>query len=120
MTSYPELNALPPEAFLDTARFTTEHDTDVPGRAGLQYRKGLEISLAAESVGIACNSTCTARMRGGGVMTSNEGIGYHPNTADLLRGLLDGPAPVIVYRYGSDGPAGGGTEIKPRTASAGS
>lgn len=111
-TSYAELNALPPEAFLDPSRFVTSYDT--AGHGAEQYAKGLKISRESESVNISASGTWGNRpLGGGGVGCSCEGIGYHANTADLLRGFLAGPAPVIVHRWG--GPDGG-TVIKERSA----
>jgi hypothetical protein len=46
-----------------------------------------------------------------GVTSSNEGIGYRSNTADLLRGFLDGPVPMIVHRLDDID-----TDIKPRSS----
>jgi len=114
--NYSELEALPPEAFLDPDRFRTEHDD--PDDADEQYQKGLETSRKSESVGIAEGGTWLAKTPTGGLVTTTEGIGYYPNTADLLRGFLDGPAPVIIYRRSDDGYPlyNEGTEIKPRTA----
>jgi len=108
--SYRELNSLPPSAFLNPDDFATIYDGRKDGYAAEQHAKGVRISLAAESVGIACNGTWTAKLPGG-VVTSCEGVGYHGCTADLLRGFLDGPAPVVVYRYGLTE----GVQIKPRT-----
>jgi hypothetical protein len=106
---YSILTKLRPEAYLNPDNFVTTYDTINPGQAAEQYAKGLEISRSAVSVGIACTGTWTARMPSG-VTTSSEGIGYHAHTASLLRGFLDGPAPLVVYRW--DGHPGG-TEIKP-------
>jgi len=107
---YRELNVLPPAAFLEPADFATSYDHQ-PDYAARQHALGVLTSLQAVSVSISCSGTWGATLSNG-VVTSSEGIGYHAHTADLLRGFLDGPAPVIVHRW--DGPAGG-TVIKPRT-----
>jgi hypothetical protein len=109
MKPYSILNAMAPTEFLKPETFRTGSDREAYGHE--QHAKGVLISLQAESVSISCSGTWGAH-EGNGVTTSCEGIGYHANTADLLRGFLDGPAPVRVYRW--DGPAEG-TEIKPRT-----
>lgn len=106
---YDELNALPPEAFLDPDRFATGYDDPAYGKQ--QYAAGLKISQESESVHITAYGTWGAKdLDGNGSAISCEGIGYHKNTADLLRGFLDGPAPLIVHRLG-----GVSKEIKPRT-----
>lgn len=116
MAGYNELTALPPEAYLDPERFRTEWDDPDGAYAAQQYAEGLKISRQAETVCIACNGTWTARMRAGGVTTSYEGIGYHSCTADLLRGFLDGPAPLVVYRWSNPD----GTTIKTASGEASS
>ena len=110
--SYIQLCALPPETYLRPDNFTTSLDR--PGYDAEQYAKGLRISRESSQVSIAANGTWGCRPRSGGVGTSSEGIGYHAGTAALLRGFLDGPAPLVVYR---DMPGGAltATEIKPGT-----
>ena len=112
MTDYKILIALPPEAYVKPDDFVTEYDHDgvLSGHAAEQYAKGLKVSQHAVTVDISVGGTWGAKLDRG-VTTSCEGIGYHANTADLLRGFLDGPAPVVVWRLDVDGP----TEIKPRT-----
>jgi len=42
-------------------------------------------------------------MKDGSSMTSYEKIGYHANTADLLRGFIDSAVPIKVYRDTTEG-----------------
>jgi hypothetical protein len=110
--SYAILRALPADAYLVWENFGTHYDTMNPERAAEQYAEGLRISREAAEVSISCRGTWGARLASGGDVTSYEGIGYHAHTDSLLRGFLEGPAPVVVYRL--DGEFC--TEIKPRTA----
>ncbi|WP_340376631.1 hypothetical protein U5640_16935 [Streptomyces sp. SS7] len=111
MRPYSELNALPPEDFLNPENFATEFDGRVPGYAEEQYRKGLETSHEYDRVVIRANGTWAAEcgpyypeanIYMGNAAYSYEGIGYHGETAALLRGFLDGPAPVDVERRQAD------------------
>ncbi|MEU8948808.1 hypothetical protein [Streptomyces sp. NPDC048489] len=111
MRFYSELNALPPEAFLKPENFVTEYDQRDPKRAEEQYREGLRLSAAYDRIVIRAGGTwaaecgplhAEANVYMGKCAYSYEGIGYHGNTADLLRGFLDGPAPVDVERRQED------------------
>lgn len=98
--TYAELNALPPEAFLDPNNFKTGYDTLPPREyAQQQYEKGLKISNESTEVGISANGTWYACGIDGSYTSSYEGCGYHACTADLLRGFLSGTAKFVVYRY---------------------
>lgn len=116
---YATLNALPAEAFLDPSRFVTDFDARNQARDGYgdkQYAEGLKVSREAREVFISANGTWGADLKPtlpgslGASLTSYEGIGYHANTADLLRGFLAGPAPIKVYRRNGETKT-----IKPRT-----
>ncbi|MFF4557137.1 hypothetical protein [Streptomyces sp. NPDC001422] len=111
MRFYSELNALPPDAFLNPENFVTEYDGRVPERAEEQYREGLRLSAEYDRIVIRAGGTWAAEsglhprltnVYMGKCAYSYEGIGYHGNTADLLRGFLDGPAPVDVERRQED------------------
>lgn len=106
---YAVLNALDPLAFLRPEDFRTEYDAGQPSYAREQYEKGRRIADEAQCIHICVNSTWAATYPGG-VTTSSEGIGYHGCTADLLRGFLDGDAPIRVHR--ADNPEG--VLIQPR------
>lgn len=97
--SYPILNALPPEAFLKPEDFVTGFDARNPDRAKAQYETGLLVANRSRRVGITAGGTWFADGLDGSFTTSCEGIGYHSNTADLLRGLLAGKAEFVVHRY---------------------
>ncbi|MER6102426.1 hypothetical protein ABT115_08865 [Streptomyces sp. NPDC001832] len=102
---YSELNALPPEDFLNPENFVTGYDEQNPDYAEKQYREGLRLSNEYDRITICANGTWTADIEGPHTyrwLTSTEGIGYHAHTASLLRGFLDGPAPVDVARRQSD------------------
>ena len=110
--SYAVLNALDPLAFLRPEDFRTQYDASQPGYAQEQYEKGRKIADEAQCIHICVNSTWAATYPGG-VTTSSEGIGYHGCTADLLRGFLDGDAPIRVHRMNNLD----GVLIKPRAYS---
>jgi len=106
MASYRELEALPPEAYLDASRFVTCCDkfaenvaSDLAGKkyqTGLKYgmeakeQKGY-ISLSYKGVWGASYGNCD--------VSSSEGIGYHACTASLLQGFLDSGCEIRVTRY---------------------
>ncbi|WP_328377067.1 hypothetical protein OHB13_11995 [Streptomyces sp. NBC_00440] len=107
---YIVLNSLPPEEFLKPENFATEFDARNADAAERQYRYGLKLSTDYGRIIIRANSTWAAedgpvdpitRARTLGSY-SYEGIGYHAHTAALLRGFLDGPAPVDVERRQGD------------------
>jgi hypothetical protein len=111
MRPYSELNALPPEAFLKPEDFSTEFDGRVPGYAEEQYWKGVALSMEYSRIVIRAGGTWAAEsgpyypeanIYMGNCAYSYEGIGYHGETAALLRGFLDGPAPVDVERRQED------------------
>lgn len=105
------LNGLPPEAFLKPEDFVTEYDDRAPERAEEQYREGLKLSAEYGRIIIRANSTWAAEDGPLDPVTrthtlgaySYEGIGYHGHTASLLRGFLDGPAPIDVERREAGG-----------------
>lgn len=98
MATYKELNARPAKDFLRPENFRTEFDGANKGYGEKQYRHGREVSESARYVYIGANGTWGASLKSGGHLTSYEGIGYHAHTESLLRGFLDGPAPIVVYR----------------------
>ena len=119
---YKTLNLLPAETFLDPSKFVTDFDSrPIDGsiekrqaNAKAQYAKGIETGKAAKTIFIGADGTWGATMKDGSSLTSYEGIGYHANTADLLKGFLDSGAEVVVYRY----PERTRTVIKPRITNA--
>lgn len=101
MKTYEILNALPPESFLNPDNFDTKYDSQAYGLE--QYQNGFEIGKESKYVVISANSTWFAKNKNGGSTHSYEGIGYHANTKDLLRGFLDSGCKVIVYRLTDKG-----------------
>ncbi|TXH43898.1 MAG: hypothetical protein E6Q97_33540 [Desulfurellales bacterium] len=92
-----ELVALPAAAYLTPDVFKTAFDC-----ASEQEAKGLQIATEFDEINIAVNSVWSASMRrpsSSSYLQSYEAIGYHANTAALLRGFLAGTARVIVHRY---------------------
>ncbi|MGW5773140.1 hypothetical protein ACWEVY_28810 [Streptomyces longwoodensis] len=80
-----------------------------PDYAEEQYATGLRISQEYGRVIIRANGTWAAEDGPSGPGNSRtigsysyEGIGYHAHTAALLRGFLDGPAPIDVERRQED------------------
>lgn len=101
---YQELNALPPEAFLDWQAFVTENDhLPSAGYADAQYAKGLKLGKESRSIHIAVNGTWSAEAQGNGTTFSCEGIGYHSRTAELLHGFIDSGCPIFVHRWSDAG-----------------
>ena len=96
---YKTLSEKPAHEYLIPENFRTDWD----GRAGdakreEQYRTGLHWSGKCSRISIGTNSVWSATTKEGSSVSSYEGIGYHSCTADLLRGFLDGPAEIVVYR----------------------
>lgn len=99
MKTYAELEALPPEAYLDASLFKTTMDGYPPlDYAGKQYQNGLDIGRSAKHVSISIRSVWGAELKTGAHVSSAEGIGYHACTSDLLRGFLDSGVSIIVHR----------------------
>lgn len=97
--NYDELEKMKPADYLSPEKFSTRYDKD-DENSKEQYRKGLKIGsemkkilINDRSVWLAGDSAST------GVMSSSEGIGYHKDTASLLRGFLDSGAEIEVSRY---------------------
>ena len=114
MHSYDVLASLPASAYLDPDQFKSSFDND--DLSARRYAEGLETSqeFADGEVTISVRSVWGANKVGDNsrcTVFSYEGIGYHTGTAALLRGFLDGPAPVVVFRKD-----GSRTVIKERTA----
>lgn len=107
MASYKVLNAMSAESFLNPELFVTEYDNlsshIEQGTKEKQYRTGLKVSREAKCVFISAYGTWGADLGNGTSLSAPEGIGYHACTADLLKGFLDGPAPVKVYRMTDKG-----------------
>lgn len=94
--NYTELNNLAPDAFLHPHLFKTELDNEERGKS--QYEKGKNIDY--DYIFITYGSTWSAGdFDSHRFCTSYEGIGYHSNTADLLRGFLASGKPIYVMRW---------------------
>jgi hypothetical protein len=98
---YTELESLDYSAYLDWQSFETAYDT--PERAKVQYEKGLAIGKESRFITLSYKGVW-GYVSDKGTTTSYEGIGYHANTKDLLHGLLDSGAVVLVYRWYKDSP----------------
>ena len=98
-----ELEALPPEAYLDPELFKTDFDGAGPHTPARQYRVGYGIGLTSAEVQISESSTWGASRLDGSSTTSYEKIGYHAGTTDLLRGFLASGVRIVVYRRGKGG-----------------
>ncbi len=94
--NYSELNKLSPLAFLHPHLFKTELDNEERGK--LQYEKGKNVDY--DYILITYGSTWSAGdFDSHRFCTSYEGIGYHSNTADLLRGFLASRKPIYVMGW---------------------
>ena len=92
-----QLASLPAAEYLDPTRFSTPHDTR--GGSPEQYLRGEKLSKEFGEVHVGEDSTLTAA-RGAETCETNEVVGHHADTASLLRGVLAGPARVVVHRKG--------------------
>jgi hypothetical protein len=106
MADYAYLNKLPPSAFLDWRNFITEYDAhNGKEKADAQYQKGFIIGKKNAVVGVGAGGTWWAQGRPeqgcpmGSSTTSYEGIGYHANTADFWRGVLDSGCKIVIMRH---------------------
>lgn len=100
--SYKDLEKKLATDYLNPENFKTGFDKD-DDYAMEQYKKGLEIGsemgyilISDRSVWLAGNSKTT------GVISSSEGIGYHKNTKELLKGFIDSGATITVNRLQED------------------
>jgi hypothetical protein len=84
------------EDFRNPSNFQTEYDSATGGAEA--YAKGRRIGAKARSVVIALNDTWSAESENGGILTAYQRFGYHADTAELLRGLLDSGVALSVYR----------------------
>lgn len=101
--TYVQIQALPPEAYLDHRNFVTALDAAPgPEYAERQYQHGLNYGKDGGTLAISARGVWSARTPNGHVQ-SYEGIGYHSCTAELLRGFLDSGCPILVYRWGESG-----------------
>jgi hypothetical protein len=82
--------------FRNADNFRTGYDTDAGSKDA--YAKGRRIGMQSKSVTIALNDTWSADGKTGGILTSYQRLGYHADTAALLRGLLDSGVMLAVYR----------------------
>lgn len=100
--NYQELSQLDATEFLNWKQFETTFDAMNninEDRDNKQYQHGLEIGQEFDYVCISRTSVWSAGMNAGGKsVTSYEGIGYHTNTAMLLKGFLDSGCKIYVYR----------------------
>jgi len=76
---------------------------DTPAGSAAQYAKGLEIGRAALAVHIAVNGTWSADMRTDRPserrsISSYEKLGYHADTAALLRGFVESGCQIVDHR----------------------
>jgi hypothetical protein len=92
---------LPAEAYKDPNNFPTGYDT--ADGATKKYAEGLEIGRRSSEVYISVTGAWGAEGKDGSRTTSYEVIGYHANTAALLRGFIDSGVKIVVYRWNPDG-----------------
>jgi hypothetical protein len=120
---YEELENLPPEAYLDPKNFVSDYDhIEVKSKkhpnmtfAQEQYLKGLEYGKDFKIIHINPRSVWNAGAFNSedkipdhieynkSVLCSSEGIGYHRDTSEVLRGFLDSGAKIVVHRYTEQG-----------------
>ena len=92
-----EPNDRPALDFLRPERFRTGFDEPALGRE--QFAKGVIFGQTSAEVGVSANGTWYAIGRLGSLTTSSEKIGYHANTAELLRGFVASGCRVVVHRH---------------------
>jgi hypothetical protein len=98
---YTELERLDYSEYLNWQKFDTPQDT--PDRGKSQYEKGLAYGREAEFITLSYKGVWGC-VKGNSTVTSYEGIGYHSNTKELLRGFIDSGAVIVVYRWYADSP----------------
>ncbi len=100
-----EIENLRPFSYLDYSKFESEFDKlstdkDLKELKQSQYDKGWKFGKECEEINIALNGTFSVKMKDSSY-TSNEVIGYHAGTSELLRGFLESGAPIYVHRESS-------------------
>lgn len=100
MPTYKELEALPPEAYLDPENFRTDWDKmHCPAREAERHEEGYKLGKSAVCVSLDYRGVWGASLRNGGQVTSYEGIGYHALTHAFLRGILASKCKLVVHRW---------------------
>lgn len=97
-----DIENLRPFSYLNYTSFESEFDklsseADLKQLKQSQYDKGWKFGKECEEINIALNGTFSVKMKDGS-FTSNEIIGYHAGTSELLRGFLESGAPIYVHR----------------------
>jgi hypothetical protein len=92
---------LKPFDYLDHANVVSEFDK-VPALPGTpspkeQYKKGLDVGQNAIEVFVNANGAWGSINNDASQTTSYEVIGYHRNTSEFWRGILDSGCKIIVY-----------------------
>ncbi len=100
-----EIESLPPFAYLNHSKFKSDFDglsteEDLKKLNESQFDKGWKFGKECEEINIALNGTFSVKMKDSSY-TSDEIIGYHAGTSELLRGLLESGAPIYVHRESS-------------------
>lgn len=93
-----ELSNMSAESFLNPDNFRTFFDSTSLKYGAEQYAKGLEYGSVAEVVHISVRNVWSVVKKDGGNIQSYETIGYHSQTAELLRGFIDSGATIVVWR----------------------
>lgn len=105
---YFELEALKAEDYLNPDLFVTNFDSQPVTSVNMtkeqfaekQYQDGIKIGKEYGEILINDRSVWSAiSIHGGGVLSSSEGIGYHRNTKELLKGFIDSGAKIKVARF---------------------
>ena len=98
MITAAEINNLAPEAYLTPDMFKTEHDQKVDGFAKDQQLTGMKIGQESHTILVTRDGAWSAFKHKGGMVSSNEIIGVHANTSDLLRGFLASSASIVIQK----------------------
>lgn len=93
-----QLSAMPATAFLNPKNFKTLFDREGSKYGQEQYAKGLAIGNDAKEVHISIRNVWSATTKTGGSIQSYETLGYHSETAELLRGFIDSGVTIVVWR----------------------
>ena len=98
--NYSEIEKLPADAYLNPEIFVTGFDSQFSiEQKREKYLRGLGLGKEFQVISISENGVWGANSPDTqAYLSSYEGIGYHSITSELLRGFLDSPAIIKVYR----------------------
>jgi len=96
------------DSFRDASTLRTGFDglSSNVARAHSRYLDGLRVGNGSREVTVAINDVWGASCNDGSHLSSCERLGYHANTSEFWRGILDSGCAIVVYRINPDGSIG--------------